>query len=147
MLSNNMAGRNRVYRPSSEFRYKLKMADYMSRGGRAPLVLVMETVDAMTSGWSAGFFAYRVPVNKAFEQVKAKVELPSVYWGIVKGQMKKMVKLVLSKGITYDDAFSKVVADLGISPGDPVYQALEVAKDALAAVLPKTPVPASPASP
>ena len=138
-----MAGRNRVFRPSSEFIYKLKMADYMSRGGRAPLVLVMETVDAMTSGWSAGFFAYRVPVNKAFETVKARIELPSVYWGLVKGQMKKMIKLVWSKGISYDEAFERVTRDLGISPNDPLYQALEIAKDALSAVAPRAPVPPS----
>jgi len=123
-----MAGRRKVYGSSTVPRYRTKMYDYISRGGRIPMVLAMEVVDAMGDAWSAGFFGYKVDrddaIAKAFED---NPDIPHMYAGLAKGILMKIMKLARTKGMTYEAALDQVVNELGLPAGDPVRTLLESA--------------------
>jgi len=130
-----MAGRRKVYGSSSVPRYKAKMYDYLSRGGRIPMVLATEVVDAMGEAWGAGFFSYKDDrddaIAKAFEDVK---DVPHIYGGLAKALLMRIMKLVKRRGMTYDEAFDTVVKELDLPTGDPVRRLLASAVDKLKSI-------------
>jgi len=127
-----MAGRRKVYGSSSVPRYKAKMYDYMSRGGRIPMVLTMEVVDAMGEAWGGGFFAYKDDrddaIAKAFEE---NTDVPHIYGGLAKALLMRVMKLAKRKGMTYDEALESVVEENNLPDGDPVRRLLEEAVEKL----------------
>jgi len=123
-----MAGRRKIYGSSSLPRYRVKMFDYISKGGRIPMQLAMEAVDAMGDAWSGGFFSYKtfrdLAIARAFED---HPDIPHIYAGLAKGLLMHIMKLVRDRGYTYDEALARVLDEHNIAGGDPVATLLESA--------------------
>ena len=130
-----MAGRRRIYGSSSLPRYRVKMFDYISRGGRIPMQLAMEAIDAMGDAWSGGFFSYKVDrddvIAQAFER---HPEIPHMYAGLAKGLLMKIMKLKRTKGMPYAEALEHVRRELGLVEEDPVVRLLTTAVEILTEV-------------
>jgi len=77
-----MAGRRRVYTGSSSPRYRLKMFDYLSKGGRIPAFLVQPAVEAMDNERSTRFGAYKGFKDRFLEPAMSAVGLPSALRGL-----------------------------------------------------------------
>jgi len=120
-----MAGRRKVYGTSTIPRFKAKMYDYISKGGRIPMVLAMEVVDAMGDSWYGNFKRYKDLVDKAVEAAYTlNPDVPDMYAGLAKGLTKKILKITWSSGFPIDDAFRFVAEEKGLTEGDPVYKLL-----------------------
>jgi hypothetical protein len=132
-----MAGRRRVYGASTSPRYKVKMFDYLSKGGRIPSYLVLPAVEAMGNAQSAGFFSYKVSrdlaINRAYEDVRCK-EISKAYKGLAKALIMRVMKLVREKGITYEEARDRVLMDNDIKPDEPLGILITVATEKLQAI-------------
>jgi len=87
-----MAGRRKIYTTASSFRYKAKMYDYMSRGGRVPMTLAMEVVDAMGTTWDTNFGTYKsFRKNDVVPKLK-EMGVPTLFWGIIQALAMKVEK-------------------------------------------------------
>jgi len=114
-----MAGRRKIYTTGSSFRYKAKMYDYMSRGGRVPMTLAMEVVDAMTSAWDENFGKYRGFRKDVVVKEMDKLGVPAIFRGAVQALAMKIKKEADRKGAktpeTIKPIVERVVAEQGVS--------------------------------
>ena len=88
-----MPGRRRVYTGSSDFRYKIKMFDYLSKGGRIPSYLVLPAIEAMNSERTKKFGNYKGAKDGILNDVMNRVNLPNVLRGITIGLFYKCIKM------------------------------------------------------
>ncbi len=136
-----MAGRRKVYGGSTVPRYRAKMYDYLSRGGRIPMVLTMEVVDAMGDSWTGGFFSYKserdTVIAQAYERVKDQV--PHCYLGLAKALFMHIQKLHATKGLTYSQALERVAEENRLTGNDPVFIILQTAVNIKEGTEEKTP--------
>jgi len=104
-----MAGRRKKYTTGSSFRYRAKMYDYMSRGGRIPMVLSMEVVDSMGATWDENFGKYRRFKEDVVIPEMNRLGVPAVFRGIVHGLAMKAKKEIDRKGAKTPERIAEVV--------------------------------------
>ena len=113
-----MAGRRKIYTTGSSFRYKAKMYDYMSRGGRVPMTLAMEVVDAMTSAWDENFGKYRAFRKDIVVSELDKLGVPAIFRGIIQALAMRIKREADRKGAKtremIEPIVSRVVTEHGV---------------------------------
>jgi len=120
-----MAGRKRIYGSSTSPRYRLKMYRYLSEGGRLPMVLVMEVVDAMDTSWSGGFFKYKDIRDRVFNSILSELEIPKPYHGICKALGMKVWRLHIDRGLDMETAVRRIMEEHGLTGDEPIGQFLQ----------------------
>ena len=105
-----MAGRRRVLSSSSNPRYRAKMYDYMSRGGRIPMVLTMEVVDAMATDWDKNFGDYHHDAEKKLVPEMDRLGVPNVFKGITRALFYKIKKEIDKKGAKTTEAKEEIIS-------------------------------------
>lgn len=123
-----MAGRRRKLSSSSSPRYKAKMYDYMSRGGRIPMVLTMEVVDAMAADWDKNFGDYHNDAEKKLVPEMSKLGMPNILQGITRALFYGIKKEVDIKGAkttaAIEEIINRVITEQGLQ-GTVVEKALK----------------------
>jgi len=79
-----MAGRRRVRTASSSPRYRLKMFDYLSKGGRIPAFLVQPAVEAMDVARAEGFAYYTKLAEKELIPILEDYGISSALHGLAR---------------------------------------------------------------
>jgi len=104
-----MAGRRKIYTTGSSFRYKAKMYDYMSRGGRVPMTLAMEVVDAMTSTWDENFGKYRAFRKDIVIPELDKLGVPAIFRGSIQALAMRIKREADRKGAKTKEMLEPIV--------------------------------------
>ena len=103
-----MTSRRKVYGASTSPRYRLKMFDYLSKGGRIPANIVMEAVDAMDEVRARNYGAYQGEVETTVLNYFKAYKVPNILRGIGRGLAFKFIKICRKYNI--DDVSGRVEA-------------------------------------
>jgi len=87
-----MPKRRRVFSQTSTPRFRGKMYDYLSRGGRIPSFIATEVADAVTAEWAGNFGAFREFKVRNVFPVLDNLDIPYIIRGIIVGQAMKVKK-------------------------------------------------------
>jgi len=87
-----MVSRRKVYGASTSPRYRLKMFDYLGKGGRIPASIVMEAVDAMDEVRARNYGYYQGEVEGVVQDYFANYNVPNIFRGIGRGLAFKFIK-------------------------------------------------------
>ncbi len=112
-----MAGRRRVLTASSSPRYKAKMYDYISKGGRIPATLSLQVVEAMDSERTTRWGEYHNFRKTTLAPLFDKHGIPPILRGIV-GAVAYHLKAYFSthENLTIDDK-SKIIESIATEYG------------------------------
>jgi len=87
-----MPRRRKRFSQTTTPRYRAKMYDYLSRGGRIPSVIALEVTDAVTTEWSGRFGEYEGFKKGVVFPTLDKLGIPYIMRGIFVGQAMKIRK-------------------------------------------------------
>ena len=108
-------------------RFRLKMYDWFSKGGRIPATLVMEVVDAMDSARNIGYGEYAKLYDKDFAQAVNEVGLPSILVGITRSLVFHVHRMRTEYGLDNNqtsELIERVLQEKGISHLDQIRDVL-----------------------
>jgi len=99
-----MAGRRKVYGGSVSPRYKLKMFDYLSKGGRIPATLVMSAVDQMDEIRARNYGEFQKEYDMVVVRYFEQFNVPNALRGIGRALAFRFKKTCDRFGVTTPDA-------------------------------------------
>ncbi len=120
-----MAVKKKVYGSTSNPRYRAKMYDFMSKGGRIPMVLAMEVVDAMGASWEHGFGKYRGYEDEFIATAFEKAGIPKPYYGLCRAIGFLFKKLTDVKGLPKETAVEMIIQMHRLTGDDPISRFLQ----------------------
>lgn len=88
----SMVSRRKIYGASVSPRYRIKMFDYLGRGGRIPATLVMEAVDAMDETRARNYGRYQSAYEVEFAKYLNAYNVPNIQRGIGRAIVFKFLK-------------------------------------------------------